>query len=190
MDEQELSALISKTAVLMEQFERRCADIDARLQSLGNQLEHTSEQVPAIVRQSADGSLMSLPGLVISKLGDGLEHPVHDYQQRLGVAGKAVEGAARQLSGELSQWQRLHRLLLWKAVAAVTTSLALLLVGGIWLSMHYAKVIRENQLTAEQLTAYRQADIAACGDSQLCAHVDLKGHRFGNHGQYLPIVRR
>ena len=68
--------------------------------------------------------------------------------------------------------------------------LALLLAGGIWLSLHYTRVIAENQLAAETTRAYNQADIARCGDGQLCAHVDLKAKRFGDQGQYVPIRPR
>lgn len=190
MNAQELTNLISKTAMLMEQFDRRCSAIEQRMQSLGGELQRTTQQVPSIVRQSADGSLVALPGLVMEKLGGGLDRPVHDYQQRVAVAGREVESAAQALSGQIERMQRMHRLLIWKTVAAVTGCLGLLLAGGIWLSMHYTQVIRENQLAADTTRAYNQADIARCGDDQLCAHVDLKGKRFGDHGQYLPIKPR
>ena len=90
----------------------------------------------------------------------------------------------------LNGGERLHRLVVWKTAAAVAGCLALLLAGGVWLSMHYARVIRDNRLDAETVQAYNRADIARCGDGQLCARVDLKGRRFGDHGQYLPIKPR
>lgn len=190
MDAQELTNLISKTAVLMEQFDRRCSAIEQRLQSLASELQRTTQQVPTMVRQSADGSLIGLPGLVMEKLGGGLDRPVHEYQQRVAVAGRAVESAAQALSGQIQRMERVHRLLLWKTVAAVTGCLALLLAGGVWLSLHYTRVIAENQLAAETIRAYNQADIVRCGDGQLCARVDPKARRFGDHGQYLPIKPR
>lgn len=190
MDAQELTDLISKTAVLMEQFDRRCSAIEQRMQSLGGELQRTTQQVPTIVRQSADGSLVTLPGLVMERLGDGLDRSVHDYQQRVAVAGREVESAAQALSGQIQRMERLHRLLLWKTLAAVTGCLAFLLAGGTWLSLHYTRVIAENQLAAETTRAYNQADIARCGDGQLCARVDLKSKRFGDHGQYVPIKPR
>lgn len=190
MDAQELTDLISKTAVLMEQFDRRCSAIEQRMQALGGELQRTAQQVPAIVRQSADGSLVTLPGLVMEKLGSGLDRPVHDYQQRVTVAGRAIESAVQSMSGQIQRMERLHRWLLWKTLAAVAGCLALLLAGGIWLSLHYTRMIAENQLTAETTRAYNQADIVRCGDGQLCARVDLKARRFGDHGQYLPIEPR
>jgi hypothetical protein len=182
--------LISKTAMLMEQFDRCCSAIEQRMQALGGKLQRVAQQVPTIVRQSANGSLIALPGLVMEKLGGGLDRPMHDYQQHVAVAGREVESAARALSEQIQRMERMHRLLIWKTVAAVAGCLGLLLVGGTWLSMHYARVIRESQLTAETTRAYNKADIARCGDGQLCARVDLNGKRFGDHGRYLPIKPR
>jgi hypothetical protein len=190
MDEQQLTALISKTAALMEQFDRRCGDIDGRLQTLAAELERATRQVPAIVRQSADGSLATLPALVMDRMGGGLERPVHDYQQRVRTAGTEIEAAALRLSGQIGRLERLHRLLLWKTVGAVAACLALLLVGGAWLSVHYTRVIRDNQLSAELLRAYNGADVTLCDRGRLCANVDARGHRYGERGQYLPVLPR
>lgn len=189
MQTAEVAGLISKTAVLMEQFDRRCGEIEQRLRTHSSELERLSQQVPAIVRQSADGSLHTLPGLVLDKLGGGLERPVQDYQQRLRHAGSEVESAARQLTEQLGQLRRLHRLLLWKVVGAAAACLALLLAGGTWLSLHYAGVIERNQLSAELLQAYNRADVTLC-DGRLCANVDGHGKRYGERGQYLPVAPR
>jgi hypothetical protein len=190
MDEQELTALIGKTAALMEQFDRRCGDIDGRLQALAAELERVTRQVPTIVRQSADGTLATLPALVLDRMGSGLERPVQDYQQRVRTAGTEIEGAALRLSGQISRLERLHRLLLWKTVGAVAACLALLLGGGAWLSMHYAGVIRDNQLSAELLRAYNSADVTLCERGRLCARVDPAARRYGDHGQYAPVAPR
>lgn len=189
MQPDEVAALISKTAVLMEQFDRRCGEIEQRLRTHSGELERLSQQVPAIVRQSADGSLHALPGLVMDRLGGGLERPVQDYQQRLQRASGELETAALKLGGQIERLQRLHRLLLWKAVAAVSVCLALLLAGGAWLSLHYAGVIEQSRLSANLLQAYNRADVTLC-DGQLCAHVDAKGKRYGERGQYVPVAPR
>ena len=190
MDAQDLTDLISKTAMLMEQFDRRCGAIEQRMQSLGGELQRTAQQVPSIVRQSADGSLVSLPGLVMEKLGGGLDRPMHDYQQRVAVAGREVESAAQALAGQFRRMERLHRLVVWKTAAAVAGCLALLLAGGVWLSMHYAGVIRDNQLSAELLRAYNGADVTLCDGGRLCANIDVRARRYGERGQYVPVVPR
>ena len=189
MQTAEVAGLISKTAVLMEQFDRRCGDIEQRLRMHSNELERLSQKVPAIVRQSADGSLHILAGLVMDKLGDSLDRPVQDYRQRLQQAGNEIEAAVRGLAGEVARLQRWHRLLLWKAIGAVSCCLLLLLAGGAWLSLHYTQVIRHNQLSAELLQAYNRADVTLC-EGRLCAHVEANGKRYGEHGRYAPVAPR
>jgi hypothetical protein len=76
------------------------------------------------------------------------------------------------------------------AAVALALALALLLVGGAWLSLHYTRVIRDNQLSAELLKAYNGADVILCGNGKLCANVDTRGARYGDNRQYLPVRSR
>jgi hypothetical protein len=59
-----------------------------------------------------------------------------------------------------------------------------LLGGAIWLSMYYtvyyAGIIRDNQISADLLKAYNQADVMLC-DGRLCAKIGKK---------YLPVEPR
>jgi hypothetical protein len=59
-------------------------------------------------------------------------------------------------------------------------TLALLLGGAIWLSMYYADIICGNQISADLLKAYNQADVMLC-DGRLCAKIGKK---------YLPVAPR
>jgi hypothetical protein len=190
MQEDELSALISKTAALMEQFERRCDDIDQRLLASSQALQELTRQLPAIVRQSADGSLQALPAQVLSRVQEGLACPVADYQQRLDRAGSEVGNVSHALALQIQRLERLHKLLIWKVVGVTAVCLLLLLAGGVWLSMHYTKVIEENQLTADLMRTYNNADLVMCDKGQLCANVDAKGKRYGQHKQYVPVMSR
>jgi hypothetical protein len=189
MQQQELEVLIGQTAVLMEQFERRCEHIEQHLQSLGQTLQTVSHQLPAIVKQSADGSLQSLPNQVIGQVRDGLERPVQDYQQRLRTAGSEVGAEASALAQQLKRMEQLHRMLIWKVIGVTVVCLFLLLGGGAWLAMHYADVIKQNQMSADLVNVYNQADVTIC-DGHLCANVDPKGKRYGEHGEYLSVKTR
>lgn len=185
----DIADLISRTAVLMEQFDRRCGVIEQRLHAQSDELQQLGQQLPAIVRQSAEHSLHAIPGLLLDRLGGELERPAQDYRQRLHDAGVEAETAARRLAGQLAAWQRLQRMLLWKTLAATATCLALLLAGGSWLAIHYTAAIRHHPSNAEWLEAYRRADVTLC-DRRLCANVEPRGKRYGSHGQYLPIKLR
>ena len=71
MDEQALNDLISKTAMLMEKFERNCSELDQRQQALAQQLGDLVQKLPLVVRQSADSSLQTLPEQLLGKVQSG-----------------------------------------------------------------------------------------------------------------------
>ena len=190
MQEDELSALISKTAALMEQFERRCDEIDQRLLASSEELQGLTQQLPNVIRQSANDSMHMLPGQVLSQVQQGLSRPVADYQQRLDKAGNEVGSVSHALAQQIKRMESLQQLLIWKVVGVTAACFLLLLVGGIWLSMHYTKVIEENQLTADLMKTYNSADLVMCEKGQLCANVDNKVKRYGDHKQYVPVVAR
>jgi hypothetical protein len=55
--------------------------------------------------------------------------------------------------------------------------------------MHYADVIKQNQMSADLVTLYNHADVTIC-DGRLCANVDPKGKRYGQHGEYATVKER
>jgi uncharacterized protein Yka (UPF0111/DUF47 family) len=93
MQEDELTVLISKTAALMEQFERRCDEIDERLLTSSEELQKLTQQLPAAVKQSAHDSMQALPSQISSQVQLGLSRPVADYQQQLDKAGHDIAHA-------------------------------------------------------------------------------------------------
>jgi hypothetical protein len=186
MDQDHLSALIAKTAVLMEQFERRCDEIERHQAALSQDLQHLAQQVPAVVRQSADQSLRALPGEVAGRL----QQPVQDYERRLHHAGEELTSGAQELTRQLVRLQHLHRHLVWKTAGITAACLLLLFAGGAWLSGHYYGVIRDNQLAAELLQAYNRADVRLCSDGRLCANVNREARGQGPRGDYLPVKPR
>jgi hypothetical protein len=190
VQQDELTVLIDKTATLMAQYERRGADIDARLQALGEVLQGATRQLPLVVGASTRDLLQTLADETMHKVREGLDRPMGDYRQGLDTARGEVENASRSLAGQISQLQRLHRQLIWKTTGAVVMALALLLGGGMWLSIHYTQVIRDNQLSANLLKAYNGADVTLCGAGDLCANVNTKAARYGVHRQYLPVNPR
>lgn len=189
MQEDALNRVISRSAALMEQFERRSHTVEEHWQSLSHEVQASTQQLPGLIKQSADSSLRTLPDQVLSKVREGLEQPVRDYQQQLRAAGAEVNGGAHALAQQIERMERVHRLLIWKVVGVTAASLLLLLAGGLWLSMHYTSVIRENQLSAELMKAYNAADVVLC-EGKLCVNVDAKSKRYGSKGEYQPVKDR
>ncbi len=186
MRQDETEQRLAKVSALMELFERNCVAMDQRLQSLAEGLQGAASQLPAVVGQAADRSLQILPGQVIDRVKDGLQQPVQNYQQRLDSAGGKISEGAQALARQLQRMEQLHRLLVWKVATITAGCLVLMIAGGLWLSTHYAGVIRENQLTADLLRAYNAADVSIC-DGRLCANVDPTAKRHGSKSEYLLV---
>jgi len=189
MQPETLPALVSQTALIMEGFEHRCQHVEQQLHAVTQQLNALAQQLPGVVKQSADGSLRSLPPQIVDSVRQGLHNPMQDYQQRLDAAGQSIGDSTQALTQQVHDLRGLHQRLLWKVTGVVTASLALVLTAAIWLSMHYANVICQNQLSAELLQAYNAADVTLC-EGQLCARVDTKGKRYGAKADYLPVRPR
>lgn len=189
MQQDELMGLISKTAVLMEQFERRCDEISASQRAVMQQLQQLAQQVPGVVRQSADDSLRSLPGAVMGRLESGLDQPVGAYEKRLQSAGGLLQEGSQTLAAQLKRMESLHKHLVWKVVGAAFGSVLLLLVGGGWLLWQYRADINENRVAADLLRAYNQADVTLC-EGRLCANVEPQGKSYGDQKQYRVVQPR
>lgn len=179
MNERELSELLSKAAALVEQFDRRCAQT-------GEDLKTLVQQIPGSVRQSADEQLGRLQEEVTRRISGGIERPVALYERRLQEAGDQLRHASHALAGQLQRAETLHKHLVWKVAAITLGSLILLLPGGSWMSRHYYNEIRNNQISADLMKAYNQADVNLC-DGQLCARVDTSAPA---HGEYVPVLPR
>jgi uncharacterized phage infection (PIP) family protein YhgE len=190
VEQEELAALISQTAALMEQFERRTESADKRLEEITQQLAGLAQRLPHVVKQSADEALQSIPTQVIGQTQGGLASAVSEYQNRWRAAADEVSSASKVLAERITRMERLHRNLIWKTAVVVSTSLAIMLGGAVWLATHYLSLISENQVSAQLMRAYNRADVALCEDGKLCANVDTKGKRYGDQRQYSPVFAR
>jgi hypothetical protein len=189
MQDDTLPALVSKTALLMEGFERRCQGIEQQLQVLAKQLGAVTQQLPAVLKQSADGTLRSLPPQIVDSVRHGLQNPIGDYEQRLDAAGHALNDGSQALAKQLEEQRRLARHLTWKIVGVTIVSLVLMVGAGLWFSLHYAEVIRQNQVSAKLLKAYNRADVVLC-EGRVCFNADTRSKRYGAKGEYMQAKDR
>lgn len=192
MDQGELRVLISKTADLMESYQRNSDGMAQRQQVELQAIHALSQQVPGLIRQTAADSMNQLTGQLISHVRAGLEPATSHYEQRLRAGGSEAENVTRALSEQITSLRNVLRIMIWKLIGTVMAALLLLLAGGVWLSMHYTKVIEENRVSAELMKAYNRADMVRCGNGQLCANVgnSSKSQRYGDHHQYAPVTDR
>ena len=172
MNEQQVQTLLNQAAALVEQFDRRCETTSRELQRL-------IQQIPSVVRTSTDEQIRRIPAEVMSSIRSGLGQPVAAYEQRLRDAGETLHSGATAISGQVRRSEGLHKHLVWKVMATTAVSLLFLLAGGALLSKHYYDEVRKNQISAELLKAYNEADVTLC-EGRLCAKVD-PGTKYGEY---------
>jgi len=189
MDTDRITDLVASASALMERFERRTQQIEGSLQSARQQLQELSQHLPETLRRAADTEMQQLRGSVVSAVDAGIGQSVSTYQARLETSGKDVQHASQALMAQIHAARTLYRHLMWKVVGVCLASLALIVLGGGWLSRHYYDEIRRYQLSAQLLKAYDAADVTLC-DGRLCANIDPKGEAFGEDDQYRPVRDR
>lgn len=189
MDMHQTSNLIASASAPMERFERRTQQIESSLGSALHQLQQVAEHVPQTIHQAANAEMKALRGNVASAVDAGIAQSAASYEERLRTSGQLVHQASHLLSTQLEDMRQLYRHMLWKAAGICLASLALIIVGGTWLSSHYYGEVRRYQLAAELLKAYDAADVTLC-EGRLCANVDARGETFGDKQQYRAVRDR
>ena len=189
MDQAQLIDVIQKTAALMEQFERRSRELEHQQQALSQQLQQLTQLLPGTVRQSADASLQRLPTAVMQQIETALGQAMSGYEQRLRDSGQLLQTGAEVVAAQVRRTEKLSRTVAWKALGSVIAAVAILLAGSLFLASHYRKQIRDNQIRADLLRAYNQADVTLCGE-RLCANVDVTAKGSGPQQQYRPVQPR
>lgn len=189
MSQSDTLALASKAAALMEQFERRCVDLERQQQHLAQHLEQVAQSLPGAAARSVQETLQRVPEALIRQVQNGLDESVAGFEKRMQHAGSLIREGAQSLAAQLKHVERMQRVLLWKSAAVTLGSLLLLLAGGGWLLMQYRQEIRDNQLRAELLRAYNAADVTLC-EGRLCANTETQGPTYGDRRQYRLVRSR
>lgn len=75
MHTQDPMELVSKAAALMEQFERRCAELEQLQRRLAQQLEQVAQSLPTVVTRSAEQTLQRVPDTLIRSIQQEWTNP-------------------------------------------------------------------------------------------------------------------
>lgn len=173
MNQHEAAVLLSKVAVVVEQFDRRCEETSQALRQI-------TQQVPGVLQRAADSQFRSLPAEVGRVVAGGLEQPIATYEKRVQVAGANLQQASQTLAAQLRRAEAIHKQLIWKVAGIALASILILVASGTLLSKHYYEEVRRNQVSAELLKAYSQADVVLC-DGRICAKVSKRAKRYGEY---------
>ncbi|MCW4454739.1 hypothetical protein OK348_08010 [Flavobacterium sp. MXW15] len=190
MREQELAELVSKTAALMEQFQRNCERMEASQAQVAAALQQLARQIPAQVEQSANRTFGELARQAATGVRGAIAAPVAEYEKQLIEASRQIVQGAHSLAAQIKRQETLSRHAAWKSLLAAGLAVLLLLAGGTWLSLGYRQEIERNRVSAQLLEAYNRADVVLCGEGALCANVDTRAPAVGEKQQYRIIRSR
>ncbi|MCC7632519.1 hypothetical protein [Stenotrophomonas rhizophila] len=190
MNETELATLISKTAALMEHYQRLCAQMEQQQKQASALLQTLARQIPAQLSESAQAAFRPLAIDASASLHGALKIPLQQHEQQMAQATRQLGEGAQALSAELRRYQLASRAVLWKSMATAVSAVLILGAGALWLGGHYRQEIQRNRIEADVLRVYNQADLVMCGEGKLCANVDTRARPTGANGQYRPVRPR
>ncbi|MBK0011058.1 relaxation protein [Stenotrophomonas sp. S41] len=190
MDERQLEDLISKTALLMERYQRLCTEMSEQQTQLSAALNGLTQSLPGQLRDGTDAAIAGLSGEGAAAVKQALLGPVSAYEQQLAASADHVGRSIDALSAEVKRLQLASRGVLWKSLAITVAAVAVLLGGAVWLGGRYQTEIERSQIEADLLRAYNRADVVLCGKEQLCANVETRGAGMGENGRYRVVRPR
>ncbi|MEZ2418082.1 hypothetical protein [Luteibacter sp. RCC_6_2] len=174
-----------QVAMMVERLSRMSESMDTRHRQATEQQERTVQALPGIMRQAADVSLGAISADATRTMRTGLNGPLSEvareaaeHQRLMQASTDAMVRIQRKLAGFVNKAT-------WLVVGVLATLLIVLVVGS-YLGWHYKQVIAQQQIEADLLRAYNQADVRLCG-RQLCARVGRADKRYGD---YVPLRQR
>lgn len=167
MNQDSLSHLVGRIAVLMEKYEQQIQTNQA-LQAA------TTQRLDQAVNDSRKAS-----AAIATEAAQVLQGQQRDAMAQL----------MQQFQQEIAQFSRFGRMLQRRVLGTVLLSLAALVGGAAYLLLHYKTEIADNQVRAELLKLYNRADVLPCG-GRLCARIDAAGKKYGPRGEYRQVQDR
>ncbi|MGF6148847.1 Uncharacterised protein [Kingella potus] len=170
MNERQLEQLIEQTALLMRNCQKQCEDFSTSLKQdhqkfLQEMHRNTVQNIRAEVKEGMGGEFAR-------------------YSEELHSLSNSLQHQTRMFQMQFEENQRKNQQTVFRAWLAVSISLGLLLIGGLWMIFHYKGIIEQSKRHADYVQAINTADIVQCGDS-LCARVGKQ-----KAGKYNVILKK
>jgi hypothetical protein len=170
---------VAHVSHLMERFSRESEALRKSNLRAVDALQRTTGAVPGLLQEAARQTLSDLTTDTTRAVQQGLNRPLDDFSRQVIENIHRIDGATRVLAHSQQQIAMVIGKLKWLVAGVLSTILLVMLVGG-GLLWHYRNVIADNQIQADLMRAYNQADVTLCG-GQLCARVDRADKRYGDY---------
>ncbi|HKT27921.1 hypothetical protein [Dyella sp.] len=173
------------TGVVMQRLLKFCEELRQSNQQATHALQQTTQAAPDLLRQAAQQTLSSLAADASQAVCKGLHEPLNGFNREIIDNINRVNAVTHALMQSQERMTTVVAKLRW-LVAGVLATMLLVVVAGGSLLWHYRDVMAQNQIEANLMRAYNQADVNLC-DGRLCARVDRADKRYGD---YLPVKPR
>jgi hypothetical protein len=189
MDTEALKALVIQLAAVAERLDQRSRSAVQQVEQAGAMLDQRAHRLgssSADFTREVSNALQRQSGEFIGK---GLGDSIGEFKSQLTACARAASAAARTLESERQALSRERRTWLWLASGALLVASTLAMVSSFHAVVTSRKEVERNQIAADLLRAYDQADVRLCGQ-RLCANVDDSRARQGADNQYRLVKTR
>ncbi|WP_266169523.1 hypothetical protein [Dyella subtropica] len=185
MQPDDLKKAAVQTANLVERLSRISQDIAERNHQAAEYLQRTTQAAPDMFRQAANAAYGNISSGTLQAVRSGLNEPLENFQRSVIDHINSIQRTTHELiQAQASMKAVIRKLSL--LVAGVLATMLLAIMSGASVLWHYQGVIAKNQIQADLMRAYNQADVTLC-DGQLCAKVDKPRK---NYEGYVPVKPR
>jgi len=189
MDTEALKVLVIQLAAVAERLDQRSQAAVQQVEQAGAMLDRSAHRLgssSADFTREVSSALQRQSGEFIGK---GLADSIGEFKSQLTACAHAASAAARTLEGERLALSRERRTWLWLGSGALLVASTLATVSSFHAVSSSRKEVERNQIAADLLRAYDQADVRLCGH-RLCANVEDSGARQGTDNQYRLVKPR
>lgn len=189
MEQRDLKQFIVQLAAITDRLDQRSASavqtVESSAQRISSEARRLTSSSEGFTREVAQG-LQQRSGEIVR---EGLAQAMTQFGQQLEAAAAVAGRAAVTLEQERQALRDQRRTWLWLGCGALLIGSLLTVATSIYVVKDSYQQVAQNQIEAELLRAYNAADVTLCG-GRLCANVDNKAQRFGEHNEYLLVEPR
>lgn len=175
-----------QAAAIMERVARVNQELSQSNLRAADTLEHTANATPSLLQNAARQTLGQFTSDIAKSVHNGLNQPLDDFNRHVTDSVSRINSAMHGMTQSREKMTAIVDKLRWLVMGVVATMLLVMLACG-GLLWHYHSVIADNQIEANLMRAYNQADVRLCDDGHLCARVDRADRRYGD---YAPVAPR
>ncbi len=189
-DIEAVKQLLLKLAVIADRLDARSEQAVQGVEAGASTLARSAQRLETGAGQFARQAVQAIDEQAQQAIANGAALALADVEERLRHAADTAGRAADVMGERHRRLARSQKTLVAAALVALVAGWALA-VGGAWLWVESSRqAVARHHVEARLLSAINASDIVLCADGRLCANVDDRGARQGDHRQYQAVRPR